>query len=484
MNCRILFFLILMSLSSLMSHSHAEAKNPSLTHASRMIIYEIQLRDFTGTPGKALGDGTAAKMMQSVPALKNYGGTPLDYLHHLGIDAILLTPDEAYGTSDDYRTLIKAAHERDIEVILALNGDISYDAVEHRITDFDADGLSIDTDDSTVRDLYDRLSANHPDIYFINRSTTATDSEGIFITTNLNEAAALYAGGQLDNASLDPLCDSSSYCAVSYVESYDTERVAYRAKTDGVQGVKGNDTSSATNRMRRLGSLAAQMLMSPGPHLIRQFEELGADQISLNADGTPNQAPKTVVWNNINNALYRTLHDTYSSLCGIRRQYPGLFDGTASCRASLSLATERYISLSDNTLELHLVVNPAVSGTAVITPADAVTGSPADLSAPGYRLLASSPDVTPSVTPAGVSLPGGAFAVYMRELESAISGITPDAPVGPHFDLIDGVVHPYGHYSSMTIHTIAGAEISSGSRLIPGLYLVTIDGITVKIVVR
>ncbi len=94
---------------------------------SDLIIYELLIRDFTGTEGKALGEGTVKGVISK-----------LDYLKELGVNAIELlpimefagnnswgyntnfymAPDKAYGTPDDYRALIDGAHERGMAVIL------------------------------------------------------------------------------------------------------------------------------------------------------------------------------------------------------------------------------------------------------------------------------------------------------------------------------------------------------------------------------
>lgn len=486
MRSRLLITLFLLCHSVLASVGHADNNGMSHASASGLIIYGINLRDFTGTPGKALGDGTAAGMMKSVAALKNHGGTPFDYLVQLGVNAIQFTPTDACGNADDYRSLIEASHAGGLAVILDMtSSDIdSYASLDNLIKDYSADGVWVDVDAITAQSLHNCLAEKYPDIYFINRHASDQNSDGIIGTTNLNNPSCRYVSGQLDDASLDGFRTITSPLTISYAESHDTDRVAYRARLDGVSGVKGTGATAATNRLRRLGSLAAQMLMSPGPHMIWQFEELGADQISLNADGTPNQAPKTVLWNNLNNQLYLSLHDTYVALCNVRRQYPRLFDGSASCRTSLSSAAERYISLSDGETDLFLVVNPAVSGNAVITPVDASTGNPVNLTTSVSRLLVASPDVTPTVSASGVSLPGGAFAVYVRDHESAIDCIPSDSHPTPHIDIINGVITPLEKYDSLTIRTTSGVPLPHDSRLHPGIYLVTLDGITIKVVVR
>ncbi len=80
-----------------------------------LIIYELLVRDFTGTEGKALGDGTIRRAIEKIP-----------YLKSLGVNAIELLPinefngnisrgynpnfyfaiDKAYGTPQDYKEFI------------------------------------------------------------------------------------------------------------------------------------------------------------------------------------------------------------------------------------------------------------------------------------------------------------------------------------------------------------------------------------------
>jgi alpha-glucosidase len=90
----------------------------------RGIIYQIYPRSFMDTNGDGVGDltGIAGK---------------LDYLQWLGVDAIWISPifpspmadfgydvsdyvdiDPLFGTLDDFDALVRAAHQRDIELIL------------------------------------------------------------------------------------------------------------------------------------------------------------------------------------------------------------------------------------------------------------------------------------------------------------------------------------------------------------------------------
>lgn len=94
---------------------------------SNLIIYELLIRDFTGTENQSLGNGTIAGLLGK-----------LDYLKELGVNAIELlpimefngnnswgyntnfyfAPDKAYGTPDDYKRLVDECHKRGMAVIL------------------------------------------------------------------------------------------------------------------------------------------------------------------------------------------------------------------------------------------------------------------------------------------------------------------------------------------------------------------------------
>lgn len=546
---------------------------------SDLIIYELLLRDFTGTEGEANAEGTVAMAMEK-----------LDYLKELGVNAIELmpimefsgnnswgynpnfyfAPDKAYGTPQAYKAFIDGAHERGMAVILDVvfnqsdsqhpwyemyrqtaperffNGSAPHDynvfndwnqdyapvfrqwcdVLDYWLTEYKVDGFrfdlvkglgdsdsygttynaatntyaaptATDTDKynatrvARMKALRDHAILTKPDVYFINENLASAQEEnemaadGEINWANINEAACEYAMGYLTNASLDRFyapSDGGRYrgSTVSYAESHDEERVAYKAATYGVDELKGNSNNKLVLRCLRLGSLAAQMLLTPGAHMIWQFEELGANESTKTSTGGNNTDAKTVMWENLDNKYYAGLHDSYADLCGIRSKYAYMFAEDASCRLDLNSVKGRYISLASGTSELYLVVNPAVTGSADVMPYHAVTGSPVDLT--GFELLATSYNTVPTLSANGVNLPGGTFAVYGKDLKSGISDIT--AATGsaiPEIDVINGVITPRGKYTTFTIHTLAGVSLPIGTPLAPGLYIATIDGQAIKV---
>ena len=549
---------------------------------SDLIIYELLLRDFTGTEGEANAEGTVAMAMEK-----------LDYLKELGVNAIELlpimefsgnnswgynpnfyfAPDKAYGTPQAYKAFIDGAHERGMAVILDVvfnqsdsqhpwydmyrqtaperffNGSAPHDynvfndwnqdnklvfrqwcdVLDYWLTEYKADGFRFDlvkglgdsdsygttyypatntysaptaantdkynpTRVARMKALRDHLIITNPNAYFINEDLAGAEEEnhmaadGEINWANINSPACEYAMGYVEKGALDrfyaPLDGGRTWgSTVSYAESHDEERVAYKAVTYGVSELTGNNNTKLALRCLRFGSLAAQMLLTPGAHMIWQFEELGANESTKTSTGGNNTDAKTVMWENLDNKYYSGLHDSYADLCGIRSKYAYMFDKDATCRLDLSSAKGRYISLASGTSELYLVVNPAVTGSADVMPYDAKTGSPVNLT--GYELLAASYNTTPTVSANGVNLPAGTFAVYGKELKSGINDIiaTPTETT-PAIEVINGIITPVGDFGSFSIHTPAGVSLPTGTTLAPGLYLVTVDGFTSKVIVR
>lgn len=235
--------------------------------------------------------------------------------------------------------------------------------------------------------------------------------------------------------------------------------------------------------------MAAQMLLSPGAHMIWQFEEMANNQTTKNAQGN-DTSPKKVDWNSLKTSPARQgLHATFTDLCALRANYPALFRESAKADIQLSSTSARYISLSDGASELYLVVNPAAEKPGVTAnipfPKHPATGETVYLSDNKYELAAKSYNVTPEMTAAGVTLPAGGFAVYVAGPKSGISDIVADLdrdsqPVivteGRHIRVLSP-------YTSMSVHNLSGATLNPDSELAPGVYIVRVDSQAVKVAV-
>lgn len=94
-----------------------------------LVIYELLLRDFTGTEGKANGNGTVRQAIEKLPYLKALNINAIELLPINEFNGNIswgynpnfyFAPDKAYGTPDDYKEFINLCHENGIAVILDL----------------------------------------------------------------------------------------------------------------------------------------------------------------------------------------------------------------------------------------------------------------------------------------------------------------------------------------------------------------------------
>ncbi|MDE6122067.1 MAG: hypothetical protein K2F76_02400, partial [Duncaniella dubosii] len=285
-----------------------------------------------------------------------------------------------------------------------------------------------------MKALHESMMLTNPDAYFINENLAGSEEEndmardGEINWANVNWSARNYVMGTGDTSLSRFYAPQDGNrlwgSTVSYAESHDEERVAY-GTTSGSSVVKGDFTALC----QRIGSMAAQMLLSPGAHMIWQFEEIANNQTTKNNSGN-DTSPKKVTWDISSSPARQGLLATFKALCGIRADYPALFRENATAVVELSSTTARYISLTDGTSELYLVVNPAsakVTESATIPfPTNPATGTTAFLSDNKYSLVAASADVTPSMTANGITLPAGTFAVYVSGPKSGITDIIND----------------------------------------------------------
>lgn len=537
---------------------------------SDLIIYELLIRDFTGTEGKANGEGTIAGVMSKLDYLQSLGVNAIEFLPIMEFNGnnswgyntnFYFAPDKAYGTPDDYRRLFDEIHARGMAVILDIvfnqsdglhpwyqmypiasnpfyNGTAPHaysvlndwnqdnplvqqqfkDALKYWLTEYHVDGFRFDlvkglgsnqsykatynaanntwsnvTDAKTndynasrvarMKELHAAMKEVAPDAYFINENLAGAKEENEMAAdgetnwANINDASCQFAMGYSSDSNLNRFYapqDSRTWgSTVSYAESHDEERMAYKISKYGASGVKGNTQMS----MRRLGSVAAMMLMSPGAHMIWQFQEFGANESTKDANGGNNTSPKKVVWSYLTNAYRNGLMENYRQLCALRRDNPELFrqgvSTTMGCNVS-NWSQGRYISLSTGDKALYLVVNPNTSGTANIT----MNGAPASGT---YQLMSCSYNVTPTLNGNVVTLPAGAYAVYGTPNLLDAPEITVDGN-NVRVMAVDGRIVIEGDYDSAECYNMSGVKVDINRTLAPGLYIVNVDGHPTKII--
>ena len=114
---------------------------------------------------------------------------------------------------------------------------------------------------------------------------------------------------------------------VAYKESHDEERTMYKnlqfGNSSGSYNVK--DLATALHREEMAASFN---MMTPGPRMIWQFEELGYD-VSIDFNGRTGNKP--IKWEYFTDANRRKLYNVFASLNSLRNQYPNPFiNGTIS----------------------------------------------------------------------------------------------------------------------------------------------------------
>lgn len=419
---------------------------------SRLVIYELLLRDFTGTEGQAYGNGTLRQAIGK-----------LNYLVSLGINAIELlpimefngnnswgynpnfyfAPDKAYGTPDDYKEFIDLCHQNGIAVILDMvfnqsdglhpwymmympgqnpfyNRDAPHaysvlndwnqgnplvqqqweDVIRYWMTEYKFDGFRFDlvkglgdndsyaNNSDAATNAYNQsridrmigfsklIKSINPNAYCINEDLAGATEEnamaeyGMLNWANINTEGCQYAIGNSSNTNLNRFYAPNDGgrlkgSTVSYLESHDEQRLAYRQNVDGMAGVKGNTEIS----MQRLGSAAAQMLMAPGAHMIWQFSEMGNAQ-NTKSNGGNNTDPKIVNWSLLDEPNHNGLYQSYRELIYIRRNNPQMFDDGATFSMACNTtnwSNGRTISSVNGNSELYTFINPRYNRNSPVT---------------------------------------------------------------------------------------------------------------------
>lgn len=305
--------------------------------------------------------------------------------------------------------------------------------------------------------LREALYATAPGTYFICEDLAKAEEDKLLFSlgavdwANINEGACQWAMGWKDRADLSRF--SSLYdqgrqagSTVSYAESHDEERCAYKQQQWGATGVKGNEEQ----QMRRLGSIAAMMLMTPGSHMIWQFEELGDAQPVKKADGNNNTDARKSCWGLLDNPLHAQLYDTYAALLKLRNSNPSLFgsDVVPAINALPSNWETGYtisIEATDGK-KLFVAANP-LTDRSLTVPTPMAGGSIA-VSSAGIDIPVVSSD-------GSVTLGPGAFAVLVN---SAVSGI--EYPV---YDNRDDEI--------TAVYTLSGVRVDASGTLPSGVYI-------------
>ncbi|MGM9821585.1 MAG: alpha-amylase family glycosyl hydrolase [Muribaculaceae bacterium] len=336
-----------------------------------------------------------------------------------------------------------------------------------------------------MKSLHAAMMEVNPNAYFINENLAGTQEENEMAQdaeinwANVNNSACQFAMGYASQSALNrfyaPSDGSRTWgSTVSYAVSHDEERPAYKQGKWGVDGVKGNPEMSC----RRLGSLAAQMLMCPGAHMIWQFEEFGADQTTKSSDGGNNTGNKKVVWSYLDKAPNKALHQTYTDLLQFRGRNPELFRIDIDNQIALvSTTAGRYVKLVAGDKAAYLFVNPTTDGDLVINTGVDLTDTSR------YRMVSVSDGVNPALTSANVTLPAGAYVLYATANTTGIDEVVPDGFKPFAVSVAGNDIEVTGEYNSLNVYSMSGQAVGR-TALAPGIYVVVVDGQPTKVAVR
>lgn len=198
---------------------------------------------------------------------------------------------------------------------------------ESNVANYDPSRIAI------LKDYADAIFNNNPDAVMICEHFCETREEkelgayGMKLWRNMNNAYCQTAMGWLsDGDDLSGVWTGSSMpfgSLVSYMESHDEERTAYKALTWG----NGECKTNLEVRSKRLGLNAAFTFLVPGPKMIWQFGELGYD-ISIEEGGRTSAKP--ILWNYFEDPSRKQLYNTYAQLLDFRFSNPSLFTSSAT----------------------------------------------------------------------------------------------------------------------------------------------------------
>lgn len=352
-----------------------------------------------------------------------------------------------------------------------------------------------------MKRLNDVLLSVNPDAIHINEILGAAQEDNANYANgkqmgwnNVNYGSGQYAMGWAEKCDDTKGFYSSTWSkivggTVDYAESHDEVRVANKIKTNGHASVKYTSTPKKQT-IQRLGSLAAQMLLSPGAKMIWQFGEIAADDDQgSELDKLRAIAPK---WDQFSSEPREALYENYQALCWLRRDNSDLFDGSATFTTggfTASLTSPRYIRLVKDNREIIGVFNPNVTGSnvTVSVPVQYISSSNNQLIVSAYGFT---PELNVSNNTASISVPAHCFAVFSTDNVSNVEEIESDFET-PAVNVYggDGAININGDYTSAEIYNLQGQmnAVANGSTSIDvpaGIYVVKVDGVTFKVAVR
>ncbi|MEG0947744.1 MAG: alpha-amylase family glycosyl hydrolase [Bacteroidales bacterium] len=241
---------------------------------------------------------------------------------------------------------------------------------------------------------------------------SALAKEGMMLWRNANGTFGEIMKGYNGNASY-LYADGSSMpknSLIGFIESHDEERLMVYAKNQGLF------TTSLSKRLLRTKLSALFSMLIPGPKMIWQFGEMGYD-VSINYNGRTGRKPTH--WEYLDVATRNEVHDLYTILLSLRREYPELFDGTGSfswTNAS-TLSGGAQLAITHPSLSLVAIANFSQS-TTTVAPQFPKSGT-------WYELITEQPvSISESAQNTPISVEANGFRLYADRQPNYGTGIT------------------------------------------------------------
>ena len=342
--------------------------------------------------------------------------------------------------------------------------------------------------------LHSVMNEINPNAYFINENLAGTKEEnemaedGQLNWVNVNNGACQFAMGYSSDSNMNslyaPKYNRTWGSTVSYLESHDEQRLAYKQDQWGVDGVKGNTETS----MQRCGSAAAQMIMTPGAHMIWKFSEMGNAQNTKNDNGGNNTDPKKVNWALLDEPNHKGLYDNYSELINIRNLNKDMFTEdvsfTMNCGSTNWANGRTLISRNDDT-EIITVVNPNITGNLTVE----IDFLNKDNSA--YRILSKSYNSNPSfdANAGTVTVPANCYVVIGSDtVTGAVKEVENSDDTFRVYSANGMIVVDYAP-NGVEIFSLDGAKVASIKEsgkvnVASGLYILRSGSKTLKVMVN
>lgn len=263
-----------------------------------------------------------------------------------------------------------------------------------------------------LKDYHKTIKAVKADAYVIlehfcdDREEKELSEAGMMVWRNMNwQYGQTAMGYQADNSDLSGTYYNTSRPSnsmVSYMESHDEERLAYKQMQWGIDAIKNN----LETRMKRLELNAAFFFTVPGAKMIWQMGELGYD---INIDYNGRTGKKPVKWDYYDVLQRKSLYDTYAQVIDLRVNHPELYNSTATLDWKVSETDwdkGRFITLSSFGNAKQVVV------TGNFTNADFTATTTFPKTGIWYNYMNPSETLEVSSTTMNISVPANSFKMY------------------------------------------------------------------------